>query len=98
MAGFAKILFPTDFSKGADHALENVMCLPGVREVVVQHVVSTHFEKHTHWTTLFDIHEIAEIHGHVRPDGNDEDPSAENTDGRELSHSRVGGKAGAADY
>jgi nucleotide-binding universal stress UspA family protein len=57
MASFAKILFPTDFSKGADHALENAMCLPGVREVIVQHVVSTYFEKHTHWTTLFDIHE-----------------------------------------
>jgi len=58
MAGFEKILFPTDFSKGADHALENVMCLPGVREVIVQHVVSTYFEKHSHWTTLFDIHEM----------------------------------------
>jgi nucleotide-binding universal stress UspA family protein len=58
MAAFAKILFPTDFSKGADHALENVMSLPGVREVIVQHVVSTYFEKHSHWTTLFDIHEM----------------------------------------
>jgi nucleotide-binding universal stress UspA family protein len=58
MASFAKILFPTDFSKGADHAFENVMCLPGVREVIVQHVVSTYFEKHSHWTTLFDIHEM----------------------------------------
>jgi nucleotide-binding universal stress UspA family protein len=58
MAGFEKILFPTDFSKGADHALENVMSLPGVREVIVQHVVSTYFEKHSHWTTLFDIHEM----------------------------------------
>jgi nucleotide-binding universal stress UspA family protein len=58
MAGFAKILFPTDFSQGANHALENAMCLPGVREVIVQHVVSTYFEKHTHWTTLFDIHEM----------------------------------------
>jgi nucleotide-binding universal stress UspA family protein len=58
MASFAKILFPTDFSKGADHALENAMSLPGVREVLVQHVVSTYFEKHSHWTTLFDIHEM----------------------------------------
>src|SRR6516162_3075724 len=58
MAGFTKILFPTDFSQGADHALENVMSLPGVREVIVQHVVSTYFEKHAHWTTLFDIHEM----------------------------------------
>ena len=58
MARFTKILFPTDFSKGADHALENVLSLPGVREVIVQHVVSTYFEKHSHWTTLFDIHEM----------------------------------------
>ena len=58
MAGFTKVLFPTDFSKGADHALENVLSLPGVREVIVQHVVSTYFEKHSHWTTLFDIHEM----------------------------------------
>ena len=56
--GFVRILFPTDFSKGADHALENVISLPGVREVIVQHVVSTYFEKHSHWTTLFDIHEM----------------------------------------
>jgi nucleotide-binding universal stress UspA family protein len=58
MASFGKILFPTDFSTGADYALKNVMCLPGVREVVIQHVVSTYFEKHSHWTTLFDIHEM----------------------------------------
>lgn len=58
MTEFTKVLFPTDFSKGADHALENVMSLPGVQEVIVQHVVSTYFEKHSHWTTLFDIHEM----------------------------------------
>ena len=57
MAGFSKILFPTDFSKSANHALENALCLPGVRDVIVQHVVSTYFEKHPHWSTLFDIHE-----------------------------------------
>src|SRR5215468_4388372 len=56
--GFGRILFPTDFSKGADHALENVISLPGVREVIVQHVMTTYFEKHSHWTTLFDIHEM----------------------------------------
>ena len=58
MASFAKILFPTDFSKGADHALENALCLAGVKEVIVQHVVSSYFEKHSHWSTLFDIHEL----------------------------------------
>jgi nucleotide-binding universal stress UspA family protein len=57
MAGFSRVLFPTDFSNSANHALENALCLPGVREVIVQHVVSTYFEKHPHWSTLFDIHE-----------------------------------------
>ena len=56
-AGFSRILFPTDFSQNANHALENALCLTGVREVIVQHVVSTYFEKHPHWSTLFDIHE-----------------------------------------
>jgi nucleotide-binding universal stress UspA family protein len=58
MAGFSKILFATDFSESANHALENALCLPGVRDVIVQHVVSTYFEKHPHWSTLFDIHEM----------------------------------------
>src|SRR5678815_1508239 len=58
MAGFSKILFPTDFSKSANHALESALCLTGVRDVIVQHVVSTYFEKHPHWATLFDIHEM----------------------------------------
>jgi nucleotide-binding universal stress UspA family protein len=58
MEGFSKILFPTDFSENANHALENALYLPGVREVIVQHVVSTYFEKHPHWSTLFDIHEM----------------------------------------
>jgi nucleotide-binding universal stress UspA family protein len=57
MSGFSKILIPTDFSKNANHAIEDALCLPGVREVIVQHVVSTYFEKHPHWSTLFDIHE-----------------------------------------
>jgi len=57
MAGFSKILFPTDFSESANHAFENALCLTGVRDVIIQHVVSTYFEKHPHWSTLFDIHE-----------------------------------------
>jgi nucleotide-binding universal stress UspA family protein len=56
-SGFSKILFPTDFSNNANHAFEDALNLPGVREVIVQHVVSTYFEKHPHWSTLFDIHE-----------------------------------------
>jgi nucleotide-binding universal stress UspA family protein len=58
MARFERILFPTDFSKGADHALQHALRLAGVREVIVQHVVTTYFEKHPHWATLFDIHEM----------------------------------------
>jgi nucleotide-binding universal stress UspA family protein len=58
MTGFSKILFPTDFSKSANHALENALCLTGIRDVIVQHVVTTYFEKHPHWSTLFDIHEM----------------------------------------
>src|SRR5262249_34975513 len=57
MAGFSKILFPTDFSNSANQAFENALCLPDFREAIIQHVVSTHFEKHPHWSTLFDIHE-----------------------------------------
>jgi nucleotide-binding universal stress UspA family protein len=57
MRGFSKILFPTDFSKNATAALENALYLTGIREVIVQHVVSTYFEKHPHWSTIFDVHE-----------------------------------------
>jgi len=58
MAGFSKILFPTDFSKSSNHALEKALHLPGIRDLIVQHVVSTYFDKHPHWATLFDIHEM----------------------------------------
>ena len=60
MASFRRVLFPTDFSKGADHALQHALRLVDVREgeVIVQHVVSSYFEKHSHWTLLFDIHEM----------------------------------------
>ena len=60
MASFRRVLFPTDFSKGADHALQHALRLVDVREgeVIVQHVVSSYFEKHSHWTMLFDIHEM----------------------------------------
>ena len=56
-AGFSKILIPTDFSSSANHAMENALYLSGIREVIVQHVVTTYFEKHPHWSTLFDIHD-----------------------------------------
>jgi nucleotide-binding universal stress UspA family protein len=63
MSGFSKILLPTDFSKNANHAIEHALWLPGVQDVIVQHVVSTYFEKHPHWATLFDIHETQKYMG-----------------------------------
>ncbi len=55
-----KILFPTDFSPGAGHALSHALKLTGVQEgeVIVQHVVSDYFERLPHWTTIFDVHEL----------------------------------------
>jgi nucleotide-binding universal stress UspA family protein len=60
MKGLKRILFPTDFSANADHAL-----LHGIRladfdegELIVQHVVSDYFEEHPHWAALFGIHEL----------------------------------------
>jgi len=57
---FKKILFPTDFSANADRALEHAVHLadPADAELIVQHVVSDYFERHSHWATLFDIHEL----------------------------------------
>jgi nucleotide-binding universal stress UspA family protein len=60
MAPLKKILFPTDFSTNADRALAYAMRLAGIDngEVIVQHVVADYFDKHPHWTTLFDVHEL----------------------------------------
>jgi nucleotide-binding universal stress UspA family protein len=60
MVAFKKILFPTDFSTNADQALAHAIRLADFDggEVIVQHVVSDYFEKHPHWATLFDIHEM----------------------------------------
>jgi nucleotide-binding universal stress UspA family protein len=60
MAKFSKILFPTDFSPASHNALQHALLLAGAgaAEVVVQHVVGTYFEKHSHFATLFDIHEL----------------------------------------
>jgi nucleotide-binding universal stress UspA family protein len=60
MIGFKKILFPTDFSANADKALAHAIRLAEFDkgEVIVQHVVSNYFEKHSHWATLFDLHEL----------------------------------------
>ena len=60
MMGFKKILFPTDFSPNADKALAHAVRLAEFdnAEVIVQHVVADYFEKHPHWATLFDLHEL----------------------------------------
>jgi nucleotide-binding universal stress UspA family protein len=60
MVAFKKILFPTDFSANADHALAHAIRLADFEggEVIVQHVVGNYFEKHPHWATLFDLHEM----------------------------------------
>jgi nucleotide-binding universal stress UspA family protein len=60
MVAFKKILFPTDFSTNADKALAHAIRLADFDkgEVIVQHVVGNYFERHPHWSTLFDIHEV----------------------------------------
>jgi nucleotide-binding universal stress UspA family protein len=60
MVAFKKILFPTDFSANADKALAHAIRLADFDngEVIVQHVVGNYFEKHPHWATLFDVHEL----------------------------------------
>src|SRR5262249_32864653 len=68
MVAFKKILFPTDFSPNADRALAHAVRLADFNggEVIVQHVVSNYFEKHPHWATLFDLHEMQKyITGYV---------------------------------
>ncbi len=63
MLAFKKILFPTDFSPNADRALAHAIRLADFDsgEVIVQHVVGDYFERHPHWATLFDIHEIQKV-------------------------------------
>jgi len=60
MVAFKKILFPTDFSPNADKAVAHAIRLADFDdgEIIVQHVVGNYFEKHPHWATLFDIHEL----------------------------------------
>jgi nucleotide-binding universal stress UspA family protein len=60
MVELKQILFPTDFSPNADKALAHAIRLADFDdgEVIVQHVVSSYFEKYPHWATLFDVHEL----------------------------------------
>jgi nucleotide-binding universal stress UspA family protein len=68
MVAFKKILFPTDFSANADKALAHAIMLADIDggEVIVQHVVDSYFQRHSHWATLFDVHELQkQIDGYV---------------------------------
>jgi nucleotide-binding universal stress UspA family protein len=60
MLALKRILFPTDFSTNAGGALAHAVRLAdfSAGEVIVQHVVDSYFEKHPHWATLFDVHEM----------------------------------------
>jgi nucleotide-binding universal stress UspA family protein len=62
MVAFKKILFPTDFSPNAEKALAHAIRLADFDdgEVIVQHVVGNYFERHPHWATLFDLHQMQE--------------------------------------
>jgi nucleotide-binding universal stress UspA family protein len=60
MLALKKILFPTDFSTNSAEALAHAVRLANFNsgEVIIQHVVDSYFEKHPHWATLFDLHEL----------------------------------------
>jgi nucleotide-binding universal stress UspA family protein len=60
MITFKRVLFPTDFSPNANHALLHAVRLADFHkgEVIVQHVVNNYFNKHPHWSTIFDVHEL----------------------------------------
>jgi nucleotide-binding universal stress UspA family protein len=59
MVELKKILFPTDFSANSTHALLQAQRLTRFDgELIVQHVVSNYFDRHPHWTTIFDVHEL----------------------------------------
>lgn len=60
MAKIKKILFPTDFSKNSNHSLAHAVRLADSddAEIIVQHVVSEYFGPHSHWSSLFDVHEL----------------------------------------
>jgi nucleotide-binding universal stress UspA family protein len=60
MKKIKKILFPTDFSETANHALGHALRLAENQdvEVIVQHVVDDYFGPHTHWASMFDVHQL----------------------------------------
>lgn len=68
MEGIKRILFPTDFSANANHALQHALKLANFTEgeIIVQHVVSDYFQQHPHWSALFGVHEMqTELDGYV---------------------------------
>src|SRR5262245_55393615 len=59
MVQLKRVLFPTDFSTNSANALlyaKRLMHFGG--ELIVQHVVNDYFDRHPHWTTIFDVHEL----------------------------------------
>jgi nucleotide-binding universal stress UspA family protein len=60
MKKIRKILFPTDFSETANHAIGHALRLAENQdvEVIVQHVVDDYFGPHTHWASMFDVHAL----------------------------------------
>jgi nucleotide-binding universal stress UspA family protein len=60
MKGITKILFPTDFSETANHALGHALRLAEQQntELIVQHAVADYFGTHTHWASMFDVHTL----------------------------------------
>ena len=71
MKKIRKILFPTDFSETANHALGHALRLAENQdvEVIVQHVVDDYFGPHTHWASMFDVHALQkELDFHIEND------------------------------
>src|SRR5205809_7734332 len=59
MVALKRVLFPTDFSNNSSNALLRAAQLTRFQgELIVQHVVGNYFDRHPHWTTLFDVHEL----------------------------------------
>ena len=57
---FNRVLFPTDFSKESNNALRYAISLAKFHggELIIQHVVNNFFGPHSHWASLFDVHEL----------------------------------------
>jgi nucleotide-binding universal stress UspA family protein len=60
MGPYRKVLFPTDYSRNSEHALEHAVRLTEFQngELIIQHVVNDYFERTPHWITLFDVRQL----------------------------------------